>query len=428
MHQIETMTRLALIAALAACNPTVDAAPAAPRIDWQPAVELARGGGQKGPWQQNNSKFDYVDDPSVALGADGAAYVAWVDHRTKDIFLQIYDHTSGSGGTPRLTRPARVSRSPEIFSWLPRVAVHDESVFVLWQEIVFSGGSHGGEIFFARSTDGGSTFGDAINLSNSINGDGKGRIDKDTWNNGSLDLARGPDGTLYAAWTEYDGALWFTRSRDQGQRFAKPVLVAGDATRPARAPALAVGDRVYLAWSYGEDTAADIHLASSADGERFGAPVRIAKSPGFSDAPKLALDRSGTLHVAYAEGDRIRYARSRDRGKTFDAPRELPRLAARESFPSLAVDGRDVHVLFELHARAAEQARGLGLAISRDGGQTFGARVVAGSTDPAGGLNGSHQGHLMQRLAVRGGTIAIGNSSLKHGSHSRVWLLRGQLR
>jgi hypothetical protein len=421
------MSRLVLSLVLAACNPAVDAAPAAPRIDWQPTVELATGGGQKGPWQQNNSKFDYVDDPSVALGADGAAYVAWVDHRTKDVWLQIYDH-SGSGGKPRLTSPARVSRSPAVFSWLPRVTVDRDSVFVLWQEIVFSGGSHGGEIFFARSTDGGATFGDALNLSNSTNGDGKGRIDKDTWNNGSLDLARGPDGTLYAAWTEYDGALWFTRSRDQGQSFAKPLLVAGDATRPARAPALAVGDVIHLAWSYGEDPSADLHLATSADGENFAAPIRIAKSPGFSDAPKLALDRSGTLHVAYAEDDHIRYTRSRDRGKTFDAPREIPKLSARATFPSLAVDGRDVHIVFELHGKRGELARGLGIAVSRDGGQTFGARVVPGSTDPAGGWNGSHQGHLMQRLAVRDGTLAIGNSSLKYGSHSRVWLLRGKLR
>jgi len=413
--------RFLLVIALAACTPT-DAAPAAPRVDWQPAIELATGGGQKGPWQQNNSKFDYVDDPSVALGADGAAYVAWVDHRAKDIFLQIYD----AGGTPRLTRPARVSRSPAVFSWLPRVTVDRDSVFVLWQEIVFSGGSHGGEIFFARSTDGGATFGDAINLSSSRNGDGKGRIDKDTWNNGSLDLARGPDGTLYAAWTEYDGALWFTRSRDQGKTFAKPVLVAGDATHPARAPALAIGDRIYLAWSHGEDASADLQIATSTDGERFGRATRVAQTAGFSDAPKLALDPAGTLHVAFAEADQIHYTRSRDRGTSFEPPRVIAKPVA--SFPSLAVAGSTVHVVFELHAKAGELPRGLGLAISRDGGQTFAAAVIPGSSDPRGGFNGSHQGHLMQRLAVRDGTLAIGNSSLKHGSHSRVWLLRGKLR
>lgn len=33
-----------------------------------------------------------------------------------------------------------------------------EEIAVLWQEFVFSGGSHGGEAFFSRSTDGGRTF------------------------------------------------------------------------------------------------------------------------------------------------------------------------------------------------------------------------------------------------------------------------------
>jgi hypothetical protein len=108
------------------------------------------------------------------------------------------------------------------------IASSDAShVYVLWQEIVFSGGTHGGEIFFARSTNGGKTFSDAINLSNTIAGDGKGRITSRYWHNGSLDLAMGPQGDLYAAWTEYEGNLWFSRSTDQGDSFSDPLRIAG---------------------------------------------------------------------------------------------------------------------------------------------------------------------------------------------------------
>ena len=92
--------------------------------------------------------------------------------------------------------------------------VAGDDVYVLWQEIVFSGGSHGGAIFFARSRDRGATFDAPINLSNSRNGDGKARLTEKIWLNGSLDLARDDDGTLYAAWTEYDGPLWVSRSTD----------------------------------------------------------------------------------------------------------------------------------------------------------------------------------------------------------------------
>lgn len=131
-------------------------------ITWQAPVEIAQGGGTKGPWQQNDSNFDYVDDPSVALAADGSPAVVWADQRDKDVHFRRGTHT------------VNVSRSPAIFSWLPRIVLANDHVHVIWQEIVFSGGTHGGEIFFARSTDGGATFADPVNLSRSINGDGKG--------------------------------------------------------------------------------------------------------------------------------------------------------------------------------------------------------------------------------------------------------------
>ena len=52
-------------------------------------------------------------------------------------------------------------------------------------------------------------------------------------------------------------------------------------------------------------------------------------------------------------------------------------------------------------------------------------RIRAYSADA--GFNGSHQGHLMDKLAVRDGAVAIVNSSLAAGRGSRVWLMRGKL-
>lgn len=373
-------------------------------LAWQAPVDIATGGGTKGPWQQNDSTYDFVDDASVALGPDGTPYVVWVDHRDKDVHF----------------RDVNVSRSPSTFSWLPRIAVDGKDVYVSWQEIIFSpGGSHGGEILFARSTDGGATFEAPVNLSNSVEGDGKGRITAEIWHNGSLDLAVGR-GAIHAAWTSYDGGLYAASSRD-GLTWTAPKQVAGTREKPARAPSLAIGDAVYLAWTYGEDMRADIHVARD-----FGAPVVVAKTATYSDAPKLAVDDRGTLHVAYAEtsGDafatsRVMYARSTD-GTTFTKPRAI---GDEGSFPSLAVDERRVVIAYELgSAASARTARGLGIAMSPD----FRARVIPGSADEA--PNGSQQGRLQQKLAVRGGAIAIVNSALRAGTSSRVWMVRGHLR
>jgi hypothetical protein len=421
---------------LAACSGGRGAARAEPpAIRWEPATEIAAGGGHRGEWRQNDSDYDYVDDPSVAFDAEGDAAVVWVDQAKTEVFFQRY----ARDGTPRLPRPVDVSRTPGVFSWLPRIAVVGDDVYVLWQEIVFSGGSHGGEAFFARSRDRGATFEPPLNLSQSPSGDGKGRITKDVWHNGSLDLGVGPDGTIYAAWTEYDGPLWFSRSRDRGGSFGRPVRVDGGG-KPARAPALAIAadGTVYLAWTVGEDDGADLRLATSSDrGETFAAPAIVARTPGYSDAPKLAVDRAGTLHVVHAESDggpfdryAVRYTRSRDRGRTFETARELSHPAGTQSaaFPMLALDGTSVAVVWEHYARPRALPRGLAIAYSLDGGTTFSApALVDGSVDPAGGWNGSHQGRLMRKLAVRDGRLAIVNSALAYGRSSRVWLVRGEL-
>jgi hypothetical protein len=399
---------------------------------WEAPVEIAHGGGERGPWQQNESRFDHVDDGTVAFTPDGATIVAWVDHRPKDVFVQVFE----PNGSRRLAKPINVSRTPDEFSWLPRIAVsaaHPDDIYVLWQDIIFSGGPHGGDIMFASSRDGGRTFSAPENLSHSIHGDGKGRIDQDTWQNGSLDIATAPDGTIHAAWTDFEGHLWVTQSTDRGGTFAQPRAVVFDPTRPARAPSLAATrDLVYLAWTTGEDPSADIRVATSRDGGRtFSTPVLVARSPGFSDAPKLAVDRRGVLHVAYADGDDILYARSRDGARHFTAPQMLsrprPPATVRASFPSLALDGDAVYVSWELYPHRDQPPRGLGFVDSGDGGRSFSTpQEVPGSADPEGGGNGSFQGRLMRKLAAQNGLVAIVNSSLDLGRASRVWLIRGR--
>jgi hypothetical protein len=396
-------------------------------IAWKAAIEVASGRGERGPWQQNESRYDYVDDPSVALGDDGVAAAAWVDQGRKDVFFRRI----GEG-------PAvNVSRSPETFSWLPRVALAPGSpwrIYILWQEIVFSGGSHGGEMLFARSEDAGASFSAPLNLSRSVAGDGKGRINKEFWHNGSFDIAAGADGSVYAAWTEYEGRLWFAVSRDGGGNFAAPRQI--EEPGPARAPSLAIAPdgAVYLAWTVGDDEGADIRIARSADaGSSFAAPVFAHRSEGYSDAPKLAVDAAGTLHLVYAESTagpfdryRILYTRSTDGARTFRPVRPLS--AVNAGYPSLSIDANgDLYVLWELFNDHRKRPWGLGFTVSRDAGRTFSAPAfVPQSADRAGRRNGSYQGLLMKKLAASGdGEIAVVNSSLRDNDGSRVWLIRG---
>jgi hypothetical protein len=410
-------------------------------VIWAEAVEVARGEAYQGPWRMNRSDFRYVDAPSVDLTGDGRLAVVWVDQARKDVFFQL---RSPDQDEPP-PNPVNVSRSPHVFSWLPRAALDPddrELVHVLWQEIVFSGGSHGGEIFYARSTDGGRTFGEPLNLSETPAGAGKGRLTAQDWHNGSLDLALGPDGHLYVAWTEYEGALRFRRSLDRGGSFQEAVRVGGDERRaPARGPSLTVGfgGTIHLAWTVGEDPRADIHLARSGDGGRsFSAPERPARTRGHSDAPKVAVDGEGVLHLAFgdrpggpARTSRILYTRSVDGGGTFEEPREVsdPERGG-AGFPHLAAgpDGH-VHLLWENLPRPDRWPQGLFLRSSLDGGETFSdPHLVPGTAGPELGFSGGLQGLLMRKLAADGsGRIAVVNGTFNPGEESRIRLIVGRV-
>ncbi len=418
-------------------------AEAPPPIDWSKPIKVASGDAYQGPWRMNESRFRYVDDPTVALAGAGVVGVAWTDQLRKDVFFQSYS----PDGRRRLAEPTNVSRSARIFSWHPRMVMppgDPGQVFVLWQEIVFSGGSHGGEIFFARSTDGGRSFGPALNLSRSRAGDGKGRVTDSLWHNGSLDLAQARDGTLYAAWTEYEGALWVSRSTDGGRGFSRPTRVGGgERALPARGPSLAVGagGTVYVAWTVGDDPAADVHVTRSDDeGRSFGPPAVAFESLGHAEAPKLALGREGTLHLVYGESPaglfgryRILYTCSSDGGRRFEEPRAisdpLPPGFQGASFPALAVDGDErLLVLWELFPAPAARPRGLGFTVSSRGGRVFAApSVVPGSADRTLGHNGGRQGLLLKKLAVHpDGEIAVVSSTFREADASHIWLFRGR--
>lgn len=412
------------------------------KIVWQERRAIASGPAIRGPWRMNESDYRWVDDPAVELGTSGEAAVVWVAQAHKEIFFQKFT----ADGTARFATPTNLSKSAETFSWLPRIRIapNDASrIYVLWQEIVFSGGTHGGEIFFARSLDGGRTFSQPMNLSNSKAGDGKGRLDERTWDNGSLDLACGTAGELYAVWTEYEGALWLRRSTDAGETFSEAVRVVGTAEAPARAPSIAVAPsgKVHIAWAVGEDPAGKIRATALDRGGSFAAPRILGATFAHSDAPKIAVGPTGTLHLVYAESPRagrggysVQYTRLKNAAPGFEIPRRIAgppdEELKSESFPAISVDAQDrVYLLWERSRRPGEQPLGLSFTYSSDGGDHFAAAsAVPNISGPDLGSNGSQQGMLTDKLAVNAtGAIAVVNSTFDPGRMSRVWLVRGQV-
>ncbi len=427
-------------------------------LDWSQAIEVASGNAHRGPWRQNDSEFDFVDDAAVAVNDEGFVAVAWADLPTHDIFLQVY----GPEGEALLEEPSNISRSPGIFSWIPRLvmtnggSLDEISVHVIWQDIVFRGGGHGGEIFSTSSTDGGRTFGPLVNLSDVIEGSGKGRTDPQRWHNGSYDLFLCPAGVLHAAWTEYEGRLWYSRSTDGGVTFSGRAHITGggggDEPLPTRAPSIAAdgGGRVVIAHTVGDIVDADIHLWVSADGgAEFSGPVVPHESAGYADAPRVVFDGAGALHLVYAEslggpdgapyvdgdGERrsgapqLMYTRAAAGGMDFIPARPVFEGgagddAAARAFPFLRADARGhLHLAWERFADFPGRPQGLGYARSEDGGETFGTPILVPGLGGAAaeGFNGSQQGLLSSKLGVSSsGRVALANGLFVGGERSEV--------
>jgi hypothetical protein len=162
----------------------------------------------------------------------------------------------------------------------------------------------------------------------------------------------------------------------------------------------------------------------------------VCGGQGRSDAPTIAVDPRGTVHLVYAEiaaaparESWIRYCRMKRGTGAFEKPRTLSRHGGeRPRAPSLDVDGRGrLYVLWEREGGADRP--GLAFSHSSDAGDSFApAANVPGIAGPELGSNGSQQGVLADKLAVDdAGRFAIVNSTFVPSRASHVWLLRGSL-
>jgi hypothetical protein len=172
-------------------------------------------------------------------------------------------------------------------------------------------------IAFARSTDGGRSFGTPISVPGSVGSN------VNAWDPA---IAVAPDGTVYAAFMVAKGSQWYpivAASFDHGVTFPQVTsLVPPDAKNWGDREFIAVGPdgTVYVTWDYGPERTSVTYLCSAAGscafatgdlnvvlqkstdgGKTFGAMSHI--SPGFpasgGDSAPLVVEPSGRIDVLY---------------------------------------------------------------------------------------------------------------------------------
>ena len=193
------------------------------------------------------------------------------------------------------------------------------------------------QMVISRSTDDGKTWSQPVEV------DSHPGLPRD--DNGAaegFDGAVGPDGTLYATWSQGDSIMLVT-SRDGGKTFSHarpiihtaPIMFAIDTLDRANGfPQIAIDPKskqLYVTWSDYRNGDIDVFLASSSDGgKHWSSPIRVNNDPVHNGAEQffqwLAVDPvDGSVNVIFYDRRRdpqnrkqiVVLARSADGGRAF---------------------------------------------------------------------------------------------------------------
>ena len=238
-------------------------------------------------------------DPTLALDSANNIYIAWVDGRggTNDIFFS----KSTDGGLSFSANP-RVNDVTTSFQTEPSIAVDGQGlVHVAWTDNR-NQFTTGPDIYYGNSTDGGLTFNANLRVNNDATGGEQARPA----------IAVASDRVVFVVWDDpRNGArgrdVYFSRSTDLGVTWSPNIIVNDDSGNAAQTNAAIAVDAgaIYLAWvdSRTANTAPDIYATRSTNGGvTFAASVPVSDDNGLmvQVTPAIAA-RAGTVHIAWSD-------------------------------------------------------------------------------------------------------------------------------
>jgi hypothetical protein len=301
--------------------------------------------------------------PQIALDDDGIIHVVWEDYRRDPQLGDVYYSKSTDGGRTfnddvLVDDPITVTSrqvNPDI------VIDSRGDIHIVWED--YRDNVEMANIYYARSTDGGRTFGADKSL-NEV-------FDHATHHGRPTIVADGSD-TLYVFWEDYRNAshlgdIYCSLSTNGGETFASNVMVDDPITvtsRQIRPSAVVDGSGiVYVVWEDYRDDAerGNIYGARSVDGGKTFERDVMVDSPFTTSThhanPAIAVTGGGLVQVVWedyrdlSEHANIYYSASLDGGKTFseDVPAGRPVSASGPRLnPAIAVSQNGVmHLVWQ---------------------------------------------------------------------------------
>lgn len=201
------------------------------------------------------------------------------------------------------------------------------------------------EVYYRRSDDGGTTFGDEQRLTFGSN------IDRSI--NPSVAVSGSVIHVIYDA-KRNSGAnreVYYMRSNDNGATWSTESSLTAGVSMQTNASIASSGNYVHVA--YYDNSAGNyeiFHLRSTNGGNSWSAPARMTNNSGNSDSPCLAASGS-KVYLVWADFSsgkwELFFRKSTNNGQSFSNALRITATPADDArYPSLTVSGNYIHVAF----------------------------------------------------------------------------------
>jgi hypothetical protein len=274
-------------------------------------------------------------EPQITIAGNNT-YIIWTGFgRGVEDQDDVFFKKSSDGGA---TFSDTINLSDDIgSSFNPRMAFSGNNVYVIWQDD--TGNTGNTSIFFQKSSDSGATFSDTINLSKDSGFAVNPQISK--FGNSVFiiwqDDTPGPDEILYK------------RSIDNGSSFETLNISQSVDTDSIDGTIYAVNNKVYIVWTEGnfdEGRTSIFARASSDGGAAFSESNNLSNDTGYANVPKVSAfgDNEYVLWMQgkFNQGEMM-FKKSSDGGGTFGQAIRLSDTNDTSSNPLLFTDGRFVY-------------------------------------------------------------------------------------
>ncbi len=303
-----------------------------------------------------NTPGDNTTLPQLVVSGNNV-YLAWIDNSAGKFGAKFAKSNDGGMSFGKEINLGNIDAgAPDNI----RIVAFQANVYSVWQSFSANRSS----IVFVKSIDNGTSFRSPVQVS-------------DTSKDSAFPQVAVDGNNVYIVWLERAENdvtnVIYTKSNDSGSTFSTPVAITNHSGNSGIPKIYASSNHVYLIWEDNSAKNFDVYLRTSSDsGNTFGTSVNLSNNTGNSGAPQMVVN-GNNIYTTWMDDSSgnfdIFFSKSTDGGLTFTAPVNLSRDEQESGYPQIAVSDNNVYVTWT--NGVGDRNHDVFVSKSTDGGLTF---------------------------------------------------------